>query len=116
MLHILSKIRAAGTELQGQNLVASRASKCKKLLALTQIHWPPIMQRNALVDVMCLSEQKQLLSNKTSLFMHFTCKTSLKDYLGWTHKFVNYRVAIKQQRKIINLDQKWMTLWSANMM
>ena len=49
-----------GTELHGKNLVASRASELKKLLALTKIWWPSIMHRNALLDVLYLSEQKQL--------------------------------------------------------
>ena len=46
-----------GTELRGKNLVASRARKFKKLLALTKIQWPSIMHKNALVDIICLSEQ-----------------------------------------------------------
>ena len=39
----LKDISYAGTELRGKNLVASRDSKFKKLLALTKIQWPSIM-------------------------------------------------------------------------
>ena len=52
-----------GTELCGKNLVASRASKLKKLLALTKNQWPSIMYKNALVDVIYLPEQKKKKKN-----------------------------------------------------
>ena len=45
----------AGTELHGKSLVASRASKFKKLLALTNIQWPSNMHRNSLVDVKAIA-------------------------------------------------------------
>ena len=68
----------SGTELCGKPLVASRASKFNKLLALTKIQWPPIMHRNALVNIIYLPEQKQfqgLLLPKVSVPCYFLVAT-----------------------------------------
>ena len=62
-----------GTELRGKNVVASRASNFKNVLAITKIHWLSITHRNVFVDVICLQEQKQLLFSERKLFLHF-CK------------------------------------------
>ena len=51
VMSLLIFCTVTGTELRGKNLVASRASKFKKLLALTKIQWPSIMHKNALVYV-----------------------------------------------------------------
>ena len=64
----IQKIINAGTELCGKPLVDSRASKLKKLLALTKIQWPLIMHKNALVDVICQPEQKQILKTFVSFW------------------------------------------------
>ena len=41
----MMELGSAGTELRGKNLVASRASQFKRLLALTKIQWPSIMRK-----------------------------------------------------------------------
>ena len=43
------KLHKQGQNFVKKNLVASRASDLKMLLALTKIHWPSIIHGNALV-------------------------------------------------------------------
>ena len=83
-----------GTELRGKNLVASRASKFKKLLALTKIQWPSIIHKNALV---------QSTTTKKNLKTIWLIWWSKINTFKWKRYFCS---AIKQKKSLFKQFQK----------
>ena len=64
-----------GTELRGKNMVASRVSSFKKLLALTKIQWPLIMHRSAFMDVIYIHQIKKKIVQENNFVCTFTSQT-----------------------------------------
>ena len=79
----------AGTELRWKNLVASRASNFKKLLALAKIHWPSI------TDIKSLSIVELHLCTREKLTIWVTTELDL-NWKSWSIIELQLRIMISQ--------------------